>query len=65
MEIGGERLEVGELLWAAEVACTDYGLDLFGNKQLLELVGNRSNAVRDVQVANDEHQHCARCSTPA
>jgi len=64
-EIGGERLEVGEWLCAAEVACTDDGLDLYGNKQLLQLVGNGSNAVRDVQVANDEHQHRARSSTPA
>jgi len=36
-----------------------------GTISFLELVGNRRNAVRDVQVANDEHQHCARCSTPA
>jgi len=57
MEVGREGLEVRKLLWAAQVAGADDRLNLFGHQQLLELVGDPCHPVRDVQVADQQHQH--------
>ena len=43
--------------WAAQVAGADDRLNLFGHQQLHELVGDPCHPVRDVQVADQQHQH--------
>ena len=45
---------------AAQVAGAEYGVDLAGLEQLLELLGQVAGPVRDVQVADAQDKHCGR-----
>lgn len=45
---------------AAQVARAEYGVDLAGLEQLLELLGQVAGPVRDVQVADAQDEHRGR-----
>jgi len=60
VHLRGERAQVVERRLVCDVARAQDARNLAGHEQRLELVGQLGRAVRDVQVAEHEHEHLGR-----